>query len=258
LTAFARSLPSSYQLLPEYACLAGEGDALLKTTECELPRLDGELIADGMRFHEELDAAYTGSYPVVPVVGIGQPTWTTATLVDTRIKPLATIGGRDLAGDGTVPRLSARPKRLEERDPSLRGVGEGHGSLAVHQSVLDQLDFMLSAEDIAYRAPDLAADEGAVGVSVADLHDVGETVEVNVRTAEPRVLEALAVDERSDERARELVRFGGEIDEAGRGVGTASFESLDPGGYTVVVRAPDDPMGVELQPVRATTLVWAD
>lgn len=268
LTEFARSLPSSYQLLPEYACIERPGSQppsaeLSKTTECALPQLEHDRVADGMAFHEELDSAPTGSYPLLPVVGTGQPTSTTARVVGDRVVALPTIEGRNLEGDGTVPRLAARPKRLGEQDPTIRGVGEGHGSLATHKSVLDQLDFVLSAEEVIYReaqAPrsEKAAEEQVLGVSAAALHEAGERVEVTVRAAEPRVLEILAVDECGREKARELVGFGKDSDEEGRAVGAASFERLDPGGYTLLVRAPDDPAGSEVAPVRATTLVWAD
>jgi pimeloyl-ACP methyl ester carboxylesterase len=262
LTEFARSLPSSYQLLPEYACIEASWGSLLKTTELTLPGLDEGAVADGMRFHDELNSAATASYPLMPVVGIGQPTWTTATLVDERVAPLPTIAGRDLAGDGTVPRLSARPKGMAEWDPAIHGVGEGHGSLAVHRSVFDQLDFVLTAEDVTYRAPEVpmgeAVEERPMGVSVPDLHDAGEAVEVTVHAGEARLLEVLAVHDDSGEPRSELVRFAGELDQAGRIIGTASLEGLDPGGYTLVVRAPDDTAGADVQPVRATTLVWAD
>src|SRR4051812_30550915 len=54
LTAFGRSLPSSYQLLPEYACVQGDAGALLKTTELDVPGLDPHLAKDGMAFHDSL------------------------------------------------------------------------------------------------------------------------------------------------------------------------------------------------------------
>lgn len=196
------------------------------------------------------------------MVGIGQPTATTARVVEERIESVGTIEGRDLAGDGTVARLAARPKSLGERDPSIRGVGEGHGSLAAHRSVLDQLDFVLTAENRIYRAPDAPSEESVewrtVGVSVAELHESGEPVQVTVRIGDTRVLEVVAVDEAGGEGASELVRFGGEVDEAGRTIGIASFDRLDPGGYVLVVRAPDDPSGMEVPAVRATTLVLAE
>ena len=81
MTSFARSLPSLHQLLPEYACLESPG-GLLKTTETSVPELDATMVADGMRFHNELDEAVAvggvGRYDVHPIVGTRQPTMTTA------------------------------------------------------------------------------------------------------------------------------------------------------------------------------------
>jgi hypothetical protein len=256
LTRFARSLPSSYQLLPEYACITtGAGGKLAKTTEVPLPGLDEELVADGMLFHEQLDSSEE-AYPLVPVVGIGQPTWTTARLESEGITPLWEIEGVDRAGDGTVPRPAARPRRLPESDPSIRGVGEGHGALSGHRSVLDQLDFLLTAEDVSFRAADREGPEERIpGVSVPDLHEAGESVRVRVRLADPRVLQVVACDEADDEVKRELVRFTGEFDEAGRAIGYADFDPLHPGGYTLVVHAPDDSAGAVVSRVHAATLV---
>ncbi len=53
LTGLARSLPTLHQLLPEYACIESP-NGLLKTTETSLPDLDTAMVADAMRFHDEL------------------------------------------------------------------------------------------------------------------------------------------------------------------------------------------------------------
>ena len=259
LTTFGRSLPSSYQLLPEYACVAGNG-GLRKTTEASLPHLDRARAADAMRFYDELNGAPAAPYPVIPVVGIGQPTFTTAALnaAGTGIDPIRTIEGRDLAGDGTVPRLSARPKRMSERDPTVRGVADGHGALAICRPVLDQLDLLLSAEDIVYRAaqPEHATpDERTVGLFTPDLHEAGEPIEVTVHSALDTVLELAAFDESNLEVGRTLVAFTTDRDDLGRALGTGCFEQLAPGGYTIEARHPFDPAGTTLAPVRTTTLV---
>ena len=56
LTAFSRSLPSAYQLLPEYAAIGADRDHL-KTTETTVPELDTIRLADAMAFHTDLQAA---------------------------------------------------------------------------------------------------------------------------------------------------------------------------------------------------------
>lgn len=260
LTVFARSLPSSYQLLPEYACIEAPDGVLKKTIELELPELEPALVRNGMEFHEQLEESALPSYSLHPMMGIDQPTWTTARIEGERVEPLATIGDREPAGDGTVPRLSARPKSMSEHDVSIQGLVEGHSSLAVHRSVLDQLDFMLTAEDLTYR--EVAGEGGAatrelgLGVSVPDLHDSKETVEVAVRSMDRRVLEVVAVDERGHSVKSELVEFKAKVDEQGRHFGTACFDGLGPGAYLMTLRAPDDPQGWEVSPVHGTTLVW--
>ena len=242
-TRFARSLPSTYQLLPEYACIEGLGPDPLKTTEIPLPSLDAARVADAMAFYEELNAVAPPAYPVLPIIGINQPTWTTVAVERDRVLPRLEIGGQDRAGDGTVPRLSARPKRMDEGDPSLRGLSEGHGALAVHRSTLDQLDFLLTRDDVNYKD---TQDAGTLGVSVADLHSLDEDLRVSVTTPEPRVLEAVLLDETGDERTSELVAWDGSA-------GTADLGRPGPGGYTIAVRVPDDPA---FDAVHAKTLVW--
>jgi len=253
LTAFARSLPSSYQLLPEYACIrVAEGTQLWKTTEVELPKLAPALVRDGMRFHDELDAAPAPAYAVIPVVGIGQPTKTSASLIDDRLVTTPFFGSANRGGDGTVPRLAARPKAMSEFDTAIRGVGEGHALLAAHKSVTDQLDLLITAEQITYRA---APAEEVIGVAVPDLHGRGEDVTVSVSYSHARTLEALAFDETDTEAGWAGVRFSGETDDEGRALGGATLSSLDAGPYTIVVRAPRDPRAIEVSPVGTTTLV---
>jgi hypothetical protein len=93
-------------------------------------------------------------------------------------------------------------------------------------------------------------------VSTPDLSHVGDHVKVTVSAAEPRLLQVVALDESGSESARELVCFDTTLDHEGRARGVASFERLDPGGYSLVAMAPDDPGGLEVHPVRTTTVVW--
>lgn len=258
LTEFARSLPSSYELLPEYACLGPDDGALAKTTEVELPSLEATRVKAGMSFHEELGESGV-RYPLLAVVGIGQPTAAAARIDGDRVESRETIAGRSPAGDGTVPRLAARPAAMTELDPSLRGVAEGHGSLAGARSVTDQLDFLLTAEDFAYRAAELPAEpatKDVLGISVPDLHLPGEPIEVAVR-AGSRALEVAAFDADGTEVGSEKVRFDGGLDASGRTTGAANLGPLPAGAYDLICRAPYDPQGLTVRPVRTATLVWA-
>lgn len=256
LTSLARSMPSAHQLLPEYACIDDGSGTLRKTTEVELPGLSRLVVADGMTFHQQLDAAGTPTYPVVPVVGIGQPTATTVEIVGDRAVTSPVIAGEDRGGDGTVPRLAARPLAMSELDAAIRGVGEGHGRLAAHRSVTDQLDFLLTAEETVFRGAS-PKESDTIGVAVDDLQTAGDVVPVQVHFGERRTLEVVAFDEARVSAGRATVRYDGQVDAFGRAVGHATLEGLAPGGYTIVVRAPDDPHGRTISPVGSTTLVLA-
>lgn len=116
LSTFARSLPSLYQLLPEYACIHTP-EGLAKTADANvlasLPReVNAGLVTEAMAFHDELDSASPAhaAYRFVPIIGTDQPTFTTCQLIDRRAEMNRTIDGNDEKGDGTVPRLAARPK----------------------------------------------------------------------------------------------------------------------------------------------------
>ncbi len=243
LTGLVRSFPSVHQLLPEYACIDHRG-TLAKTTEVELPHLDPTMVRDGMAFHDEIDrvraAATTPGYVVVPVVGTRQPTWTTATIEDEKVRVMRTIGGDDLQGDGTVPRLASRPKGMPERDAVLRAVADGHGNLIANQAVFDQLELLLGASDVEYRAgPQVDDTVEAPSVGIEDLYDTAETVAVELTHdlyADVELVvrdEARAVVEVREVRLSPMAGGGGFTT-------TAAIDGLATGGYTLTARAVDE------------------
>lgn len=241
LTHFARSLPSGYQLLPEYACIdVGEGQ-LAKTTELSIPNTDPDMVLDGMRFHDELDASHErGEVTVIPIVGIRQPTWTTGRLTSDGVVPEFTIDEADEQGDGTVPRLSARPKNMSETDGGPRGLADGHGHLQANSSVWDQIEFALTAKEIFHRNS-----AGTIpSVWVPDLFLVGEEIPVTA-TAGDQLLEAVLFDERSTVTDRITLT-------GGRG----GFGPQPAGAYSVLVQSAGG--GTSVDPVRHTTLVFED
>jgi len=259
-TAFTRSLPSVHELLPEYACIDTPG-GLKKTTEVTVPHLNPEMVRAGMAFHEGLNSGDL-DYDLIPIVGIGQPTFSAGRFAGERLESSRLLAGVEPGGDGTVPRVAARPFQMKERNPAIRGVGEGHGALAATKAVLDQLDLLLTAEETVYRlaAPKKDRTErGIVGVETADVHFPGEPVKVRVH-ADPQALEVAAVEDGSHTETKEIVRFGKQRDEEGRAIGEALLEGLAPGAYRLIGRAPEDPGGLRVTPVHAATLVcegWA-
>jgi pimeloyl-ACP methyl ester carboxylesterase len=173
LTTLSRSLPSLFQLLPEYSCIESP-NGLLKTTEIALPDLSTTDLADAMRFHEELRtgmSSFGGSYDSHPIIARTQPTSTSARLVDGRVETLHTIDGRDEGGDGTVPRLSSIPYGVVPSNPMIRYVKDKHGALPANEPVLAELEGVLTASDVI--AKDMDVD---VGVICDDVVVAGEPI----------------------------------------------------------------------------------
>ena len=252
LTALCRSMPSAYQLLPEYACVEAPS-GLAKTTEAALPALaglSGQMVADGMRFHDDLDAAAasgrSSAVAVHPLVGFRQPTATTARIGGDALEVIETIGGADEGGDATVPRLSAAPKSLPPDSPQLHPVPEHHGALQSNGAVMDWLEGVLSASPVVHKAPALVT----LSVRADQLVAAGETVNVVARAGEGRrvALEAAVSDE--VHRRLSTVRLTGSSEGY-----RARLGPLPPGLYTISVSGVGS-LAAQVAPVTATTLVW--
>ena len=135
LTELSRSMPSLYQLLPEYACIES-GEGLRKTTEVACPTSTRD-VADAMRFHEELRRRRRGSPPAYdshPIIARTQPTCDHG--------PLRGRSGRDVADD-RGPRRGRRRHgapalgdsvRRHTDDAIVRYMKDKHGALPANDS----------------------------------------------------------------------------------------------------------------------------
>jgi hypothetical protein len=207
------------------------------------------MVADAMRFHEELDGAGAppeASWDLHLLVGFRQSTATTARLVDGRVEPVNTIEQVDEGGDATVPRLAATPKWLRPNSPGIATVAEQHGSLPSNQSLLDILEGIATASPVIHMGPT----ELELSVSVADFVLVGELLEVQAVVANgARVgLQARVFDER--DRCVGTARLLGSS--AGYRAALGPFPA---GAYRVVV-AGIGAAATRVAPVTALTLVW--
>ena len=194
LSAFVRSLTSVYQLLPTYPCLQTvEGKLVHLADGPQITEVDAGKVARARDFHAEIrdavdrhradDAYHRGRYRIIPVVGTHQETLQSARMtVDRRIEFANEHAGRDLKGDGTVPRPSATP--IEYANAGLEAyVSTCHASLqnaaAVQHHVCEAiavLDLDLSAWE--YRA--VSAGPINVALLVDDAYWSDEPVLVRV------------------------------------------------------------------------------
>jgi pimeloyl-ACP methyl ester carboxylesterase len=159
LTPLLRSYPSVYQLLPIYRCIDG-GAALVNVPDAAgagtLPNVRADRAANARAFHQEIEdaqkrnareSAYTErGYRMVPLVGIEQPTYQSARLAAGRVELLRSFNGTDDGGDGTVPRVSATPIELEQKDREVFAA-EMHGSLQNADGALANLKGILRKPD---------------------------------------------------------------------------------------------------------------
>jgi hypothetical protein len=240
LTAFARSLPSLHQLTPDYACLTTPGGLAHARDLPGLPGVDPELLADAADFHAELRraaAARPDAVPLHAVTGIRQPTHTTAELTGDTLTPLWLIDGKDERGDGTVPRLAARPANA---DLTGYAVDEGHtpceqhGALQNNRGVRDALAGLLGQERTFHRGDE---DETVpLSVLAPSFLAPGEPYEVEVsipsETPDHDSLH-LTADLRPATGAPPLSRT---LRNRGGGRYTAAFPAPDAGAYRLAVR----------------------
>jgi pimeloyl-ACP methyl ester carboxylesterase len=226
LTEMARSLPGLYQLLPEYACIESP-TGLVKTTEFDLPEVGSAEVADAMRFHEELRdgaAKHSAAYASHPILARTQPTDTTARVVHGRVEPLRTIEGRDEAGDGTVPRLSACPYGVAESDPIIRYVMDKHGALPSNEPVWVELEGVLTATDVIARAA-----EYDIGVACDDVLLAGDALDVSVEVESDLVVDAVVHNDDGSVAVQAIAT------DLGDNAYSARFDGLAPGRYALRV-----------------------
>jgi pimeloyl-ACP methyl ester carboxylesterase len=196
LSPLLRSYPSVYQLLPIYPCIdSGRGEMVRVAAAAEagaLPQVNVKWAADARQFHTEIEEAQTANaktsaylergYKLIPVVGIEQPTYQSVKTSMGNIELLRSYNGKDMGGDGTVPRVSGTPLELSTDEREIYAA-EMHGSLQNADGALANLKGVLTRPDI-----DLGRFRVELPISLTlDLDDVvlaGEPLTVRVRASE--------------------------------------------------------------------------
>jgi pimeloyl-ACP methyl ester carboxylesterase len=254
LTDFARSFPSSYQLLPDYACVEHNG-LLHRLDEIVMPELDVQRLADSLRFHGDLadvEAKRPASIGVThAIVGTRQATPTTVRLTHNGIEMLDTIGSDNDYGDATVPLVGAIGHGLPLDTNRVWRIAGNHGDLQGNPYVLDEIESVITATSVRRRAGGTVP----IRVHAPELVLLGEpiTVAVDIEAAENERVPAVEI-----ELARELAsgvapseRRTPQVHD--RRVETA-FKATSPGTYRVRVAGVGH--GSPIAPITCTVLVW--
>jgi pimeloyl-ACP methyl ester carboxylesterase len=206
LTEFCRTCTSVYQLLPIYPAYSAGTGALERVGEVSgIPGVDAAKAQAALAFHREIIAAVDANlkdpkylaerYRVFPTVGTMQPTLQSARLDAGRVIVERHYEGNDMAGDGTVPRVSAVPHEYSKADNAAFAAMK-HGSLQNTASLLDHVEGVVTGLDIdlgKFLAPDRRVQ---LSLQVEDAYFDDEPVVVGVDAGEDRLtLEATVEDE---------------------------------------------------------------
>ncbi len=249
LTAFVRSLPSVYQLLPTYACLDVGDGVVNELTDVQVPDLDGGRVQAAVTFHrtiaERVEKSSAG-YEIVAIKGHVQPTAQSALLRAGRIEAINAYQGIDHGGDGTVPRPSSHPPEWKEGDARAVFAAQKHASLQNTDGVLYQILGALTGNLGRF-----LGGEG-IGVDLPELLTVGEPLPVRAQAeAGDPTLALQAVIERED---GVVVGEPQLLNSDGKGGYDTQFLGLARGTYRVRVESAVPARPVD--PVTSVSLMW--
>lgn len=191
LSEMLRSFTSVYQLLPIYKCFnAGDGRIVRLSEIDSVPNLVAARVKKALEFHNEIRTAVENNlkdenyannrYQIYPIVGLNQPTFQSAQMINGKVEVLREYESRDESGDGTVPRVSATPIELSNQNKEVFANAQ-HGSLQNTESVLTQLKGLLSGFQIDYdRYKNIASSR--IGLEIEDAYKTGEPITVSARS----------------------------------------------------------------------------
>lgn len=221
------SLPSAHQLLPSYACVERDGE-LHHIDGQEIPGVPTKAVTDAMNFYRRLEAAelHIKNNPMRhAVIGTMQRTATSLTVTHGNLIVHHTLNGDDHRGDGTVPAASI-PKGTQLDDNTLRRVAEKHGSLQTNRAALDEMEAIVTAKPITFKAPS----DTEIAVTSPEIVTSADDVVLEVSCARTPQVVAIEI---TNEQDIVLSKFSRPIRESAQAV---TLRALPPGGYIIRVR----------------------
>jgi len=177
------------------------------------------MLADAAAFHAALDEA--PPYKLHKVVGIRQPTATTASLLsDGTVEVHEDIDGQNNDGDGTVPRLASVP--FGARTTDIVEIAAQHGELQGMRSLLDLVDGILTRAEIIWQH----APADGFGVRMAESWAAGVELRLEVTELNYRRL-WVKVQNETGTLVQDRIRVMPD--------GTANLDPLAEGGYRATI-----------------------
>lgn len=249
LTELIRSFPSMYQLLPTYPSTDMGNGQLQKLSNISVPHLELLRVKDAASFHQRIsDALRVDTYDLSVIKGHVQPTAQSARVFGDRIEPLRTYKGKNLGGDGTVPRPSSHPPEWTTGDAGAIFAAQKHGSLQNTGGVLDQIYGVLTGHLGKWMGGE------RIGLDIPPIVSMGDAINVVAisDTGDDTLALQASIENESGEQCSEP--------ELLNNVGDGRYElknmGLAPGSYRITVdsAAPQRPV----DPVTDITLVWED
>lgn len=193
LSDMLRSFTSVYQLLPIYPCYDQQGDGkfnyIYLHEATNIPHLDQARVKKAFDFHNEIQDAVKENeenaeylrdrYRIHPIVGTYQPTLQSALWNGSAVEVLPEYEGKDMGGDGTVPRVSATPIELGQSHDEVFVAGQ-HAALQNAESVLFHLRGLLGDLDI--NLDRFKALPSRIGLEVDDAYGTDEMITLRARS----------------------------------------------------------------------------
>lgn len=240
LTPLARTMNSLYQLLPVYACVQDAGSALRRVVDGGIPHADLARVADAFEFHEEIrravathaqDETYRRDrYRIYPIVGYRQPTFQSGTIAGDRVELHTSLGGQDMHGDGTVPRVSAMPAELTDAAQGMFA-STRHAALQNADAVTTHLGGVLTGLYLPVETFRAHTHRAQLALSLRDVYRRGEAVDIAVRSTRADV--ALVATFEDVERVADTIELPMEAQSDGSF--TVRFDAPRMGAYRVRV-----------------------
>jgi len=216
-----------------------------------LANIDAIKVLDALIFHYEILAAAhvhaqqeeyrAKAYRVCPVVGIAQVTGQQARDNSGSVLVEPQYEGRDLGGDGTVPRVSAEPPGRESGRDAMFAATK-HGSLQNADAVLNHLRGLINSFYLdlgGFLAPPTTPPI-RVALEVPDIVLGDQGLHVRARPTEPAALRAIV---RAGATNKIAAQFG--LQPADGCWHEAVYRGLPPGEYRLEIAAGEDAQRVE-------------